>query len=110
MPTPTQAVIDLGQLTLPIAAPEIRAASTVAFQHGYQFAKLTTADGGVLFIAAQPALDGAPLKVQIEGPVSISLPDGGPSFDLSPLPPLAPGCRCPDLPPRAHLLAIHSAQ
>lgn len=99
-------VIDLGELKQPIFAPEISAAAAAAFKHGYQFAKLTTADGGVVFIAARPAMDGAPVKLTITGPVTIV----GESHHPLALPPVHRRCFVNPLPPRVGLKPTHSAQ
>lgn len=71
MPHPVN-IIDLGVLKQPLHAPEIHAAANVAFSKGFHLAKLSTPEGGELFIVAKPSLETLPVKLTITGPVCIT--------------------------------------
>lgn len=107
--------LDLGTLKKPVFAVELAVAAAHAHKAGKATATLHTAEGGTISILAQPLSDKTPITVALDGPVVIAPCEGYPVDERSgeaplPLLPVHPRAVVSTLPPRAHLLAIHSAQ
>lgn len=101
-------VIDLGVIKQPLHAPEIAVAASMAFTQGFAFAKLSTPEGGVVYIEARPAFEALPMKVEITGPVTIALHEQYPLETKPALPPVGPRCCVLEpLAPRPHLMGKH---